>query len=153
MTLNDLENTMVVQMRNQLYLVITDCLPPNASENKDIVFLSRGGYMQGTSYTFNMLMNTDNELYREWDIMKVFKRVYSNFDQNHRAPYSLKHLESAINLDAVAYFNDEFVRFVNDWKMEISTKTYHLLRDYVHCKSKEVELKLNAPNQTESRTY
>lgn len=59
----------------------------------------------------------------------------------------------AINLDAVAYFNDEFVRFVNDWKMEISTKTYHLLRDYVHCKSKEVELKLNAPNQTESRTY
>lgn len=55
--------------------------------------------------------------------------------------------------DAVAYFNDEFVRFVNDWKMEISTKTYHLLRDYVHCKSKEVELKLNAPNQTESRTY
>lgn len=57
----------------------------------------------------------------------------------------------AINLDAVAYFNDEFVRFVNDWKMEISTKTYHLLR--VHCKSKEVELKLNAPNQTESRTY
>ena len=28
----------------------------------------------------------------------------------------------AINLDAVAYFNDEFVRFVNDWKMEISTK-------------------------------
>lgn len=30
---------------------------------------------------------------------------------------------------------------------------YHLLRDYVHCKSKEVELKLNAPNQTESRTY
>lgn len=57
----------------------------------------------------------------------------------------------AINLDAVAYFNDEFVRFVNDWKMEISTKTYHLLRDYVHCKSKE--LKLNAPNQTESRTY
>lgn len=103
MTLNDLENTMVVQMRNQqLYLVITDCLPPNASKNKDIVFLSRGGYMQGTSYTFNMLMNTDNELYREWDI---------------------------------------------------STKTYHLLRDYVHCKSKEVELKLNAPNQTESRTY
>lgn len=54
---------------------------------------------------------------------------------------------------SVAYFNDEFVRFVNDWKMEISTKTYHLLRDYVHCKSKEVELKLNAPNQTESRTY
>lgn len=53
---------MVVQMRNQqLYLVITDCLPPNASENKDIVFLSQGGYMQGTSYTFNMLMNTDNE--------------------------------------------------------------------------------------------
>lgn len=49
--------------------------------------------------------------------------------------------------------NDEFVRFVNDWKMEISTKTYHLLRDYVHCKSKEVELKLNAPSQTESRTY
>ena len=44
----------------------------------------------------------------------------------------------AINLDAVAYFNDEFVRFVNDWKMEISTKTYQLLRDYVHCKSKEV---------------
>lgn len=77
MTLNDLENTMVVQMRNQqLYLVITDCLPPNASK----------------------------------------------------------------------------VRFVNDWKMEISTKTYQLLRDYVHCKSKEVELKLNAPNQTESRT-
>lgn len=179
MTLNDLENTMVVQMRNQqLYLVITDCLPPNASKNKDIVFLSQGGYMQGTSYTFNMLMNTDDERYREWDIIKVFKRVYSNFDQNHRAPYSLKHLDSmldlvciwdrekdtcqeeivndndfAINLDAVAYFNDEFVRFVNDWKMEISTKTYHLLRDYVHCKSKEVELKLNAPNQTESRTY
>lgn len=52
----------------------------------------------------------------------------------------------------MAYFveaDDEFVRFVNDWKMEISTK----LRDYVHCKSKEVELKLNAPNQTESRTY
>lgn len=122
MTLNDLENTMVVQMRNQqLYLVITDCLPPNASKNKDIVFLSQGGYMQGTSYTFNMLMNTDDGF--------------------------------AINLDAVAYFNDEFVRFVNDWKMEISTKTYHLLRDYVHCKSKEVELKLNAPNQTESRTY
>lgn len=82
MTLNDLENTMVVQMRNQqLYLVITDCLPPNASKNKDIVFLS-----QGTSYTFNMLMNTDDERYREWDIMKVFKRVYDNFDQNHRAP-------------------------------------------------------------------
>lgn len=99
MTLNDLENTMVVQMRNQqLYLVITDCLPPNASKNKDIVFLSRGGYMQGTSYTFNMLINTDNELYREWDIMKVFKRVYSNFDQNHRAPYSLNHLESALDL-------------------------------------------------------
>ena len=56
----------------------------------------------------------------------------------------------AINLDAVAYFNDEFVRFVNDWKMVISTKTHHLLRDYDHCKS---ELKLNAPNQTESRTY
>ena len=56
----------------------------------------------------------------------------------------------------MAYFveaDDEFVRFVNDWKMEISTNTYHLLRDYVHCKSKEVELKLNAPNQTESRTY
>ena len=99
MTLNDLENTMVVQMRNQqLYLVITDCLPPNASENKDIVFLSQGGYMQGTSYTFNMLMNTDNELYREWDIMKVFKRVYSNFDQNHRAPHSLKHLDSMLDL-------------------------------------------------------
>lgn len=30
--------------------------------------------------------------------MKVFKRVYSNFDQNHRAPYSLKHLESALDL-------------------------------------------------------
>lgn len=89
MTLNDLENTMVVQMRNQqLYLVITDCLPPNASKNKDIVFLSRGGYMQGTLYTFNMLMNTDDERYREWDIMKVFKRVYDNFDQNHRAPHS-----------------------------------------------------------------
>lgn len=99
MTLNDLENTMVVQMRNQqLYLVITDCLPPNASKNKDIVFLSQGGYMQGTSYTFNMLMNTDNELNREWDIMKVFKRVYSNFDQNHRAPYSLKHLDSMLDL-------------------------------------------------------
>lgn len=28
-------------------LVITDCLPPNASKNKDIVFLSQGGYMQG----------------------------------------------------------------------------------------------------------
>lgn len=90
MTLNDLENTMVVQMRNQqLYLVITDCLPPNASENKDIVFLSQGGYMQGTSYTFNMLMNTDNDFVSEQD------------------EYS----------------------------------------------SKEVELKLNAPNQTESRTY
>lgn len=39
---------MVVQMRNQqLYLVITDCLPPNASKNKDIVFLGQGGYMQG----------------------------------------------------------------------------------------------------------
>ena len=102
MTLNDLENTMVVQMRNQqLYLVITDCLPPNASKNKDIVFLSQGGYMQGTSYTFNMLINTDDELCREWDIMKVFKRVYSNFDQNHRAPYSLKHLESALDLVCV----------------------------------------------------
>lgn len=99
MTLNDLENTMVVQMRNQqLYLVITDCLPPNASKNKDIVFLSRGGYMQGASYTFNMLMNTDDERYREWDIMKVFKRVYSNFDQNHRAPHSLKHLDSMLDL-------------------------------------------------------
>lgn len=149
MTLNDLENTMVVQMRNQqLYLVITDCLPPNASKNKDIVFLSRGGYMQGTSYTFNMLMNTDNELYREWDIMKVFKRVYSNFDQNHRAPYSLKHLESA--LDLVCIWDREKDACQEE---EISTKTYHLLRDYVHCKSKEVELKLNAPNQTESRTY
>lgn len=91
MTLNDLENTMVVQMRNQqLYLVITDCLPPNASENKDIVFLSRGGYMQSTSYTFNMLMNTDNELYREWDIMKVFKRVYSNFDQKSQSTLQFK---------------------------------------------------------------
>lgn len=90
MTLNDLENTMVVQMRNQqLYLVITDCLPPNASKNKDIVFLSQGGYMQGASYTFNMLMNTDDERYREWDIIKVFKRVYSNFDP----PHSLKHLD------------------------------------------------------------
>ena len=59
---------MVVQMRNQqLYLVITDCLPPNASKNKDIVFLSRGGYMQGTSYTFNMLINTDNELIVKMD--------------------------------------------------------------------------------------
>lgn len=99
MTLNDLENTMVVQMRNQqLYLVITDCLPPNASKNKDIVFLSQGGYMQGASYTFNMLMNTDDEYYREWDIMKVFKRVYSNLDQNHRAPHSLKHLDSMLDL-------------------------------------------------------
>ena len=76
---------MVVQMRNQqLYLVITDCLPPNASNNKDIVFLSQGGYMQGASYTFN--------------IMKVFKRVYDNFDQNHRAPHSLKHLNSMLDL-------------------------------------------------------
>lgn len=65
---------------------------------KDIVFLSQGGYMQGTSYTFNMLMNTDDERYREWDIMKVFKRVYSNFDQNHRAPYSLKHLDSMLDM-------------------------------------------------------
>lgn len=30
--------------------------------------------------------------------MKVFKRVYSNFDQNHRAPYSLKHLDSMLDL-------------------------------------------------------
>lgn len=34
----------------------------------------------------------------EWHIMKVFKRVYSNFDQNHRAPYSLKHLDSMLDL-------------------------------------------------------
>lgn len=26
----------------------------------------------------------------------------------------------AINLDAVAYFNDEFVRFVNDWNPVIT---------------------------------
>ena len=43
--------------------------------------------MQGA---FNMLMNTDDERYREWDIMKVFKRVYDNFDQNHRAPPQFK---------------------------------------------------------------
>lgn len=43
-------------------------------------------------------MNTDDELYREWDIIKVFKRVYSNFDQNHRAPHSLKHLDSMLDL-------------------------------------------------------
>ena len=55
---------MVVQMRNQqLYLVITDCLPPNASKNKDIVFLSQGGYNRCIIY-FNMLMNTDDERYR-----------------------------------------------------------------------------------------
>lgn len=60
----------------------------------------------------------------------------------------------AINLDAVAYFNDEFVRFVNDWKMEISTKNLSSTKRLCSLKNlKEVELKLNAPNQTESRTY
>lgn len=39
-------------------------------------------------------MNTDDERYREWDIMKVFKRVYSNFDP----PHSLKHLDSMLDL-------------------------------------------------------
>ncbi len=60
----------------------------------------------------------------------------------------------AINLDAVAYFNDEFVRFVNDWKMEISTKNLSSTKRLCSLQNlKEVELKLNAPNQTESRTY
>lgn len=59
----------------------------------------------------------------------------------------------AINLDAVAYFNDEFVRFVNDWKMEISTKTYHLLRDYISNKHTECPSQTNASDQTEGRTY
>lgn len=43
-------------------------------------------------------MNTDDERYREWDIIEVFKRVYSNFDQNHRASHSLKHLDSMLDL-------------------------------------------------------
>lgn len=130
MTLNDLENTMVVQMRNQqLYLVITDCLPPNASKNKDIVFLSQGGYMQGTSYTFNMLMTTDDERYREWDIIKVFKRVYSM-------------------LDLVCIWDRE-----KDACQEEIVNDNDFVSEQDEYSSKEVELKLNAPNQTESRTY
>lgn len=100
MTLNDLENTMVVRMRNEkLYLVLTDVRLPANGDDKYIIFAGEHGYMHSGCYTDNMRVK--NLAYEtsgsSWDIMEVYKRVYSSgvdFKRrdHHRGPNSIESL-------------------------------------------------------------
>lgn len=100
MTLNDLENTMVVRMRNEeLYLVLTDVRLPANGDDKYIIFAGERGYMHSGCYTDNMLVK--NQIHEiggsNWDIMEVYKRVYGNdvdFKRrdHHRGPNSIESL-------------------------------------------------------------
>ena len=98
MTLNDLENTMVVRMRNgDLYLVLTDVRLPANGDDKYTMFVSKRGFMHSGSYTNNMLVkNRVHEMGgSSWDITEVYKRVYGkdpDFRRRdyHRGPNSLE---------------------------------------------------------------
>lgn len=109
MTLNDLENTMVVRMRNkELYLVLTDVRLPAVGTDKYTIFASKTGYMHSGCYTNNMLVK--NQVYEEggsnWDIMEVYKRVYGmdadfRMHDPHRGPNSLETMLDPANLHRI----------------------------------------------------
>ncbi|UWG73567.1 MAG: hypothetical protein [Bacteriophage sp.] len=106
MTLNDLENTMVVRMRNkELYLVLTDVRLPVNGDDKYTMFVSKCGFMHSGCYTDNMLVK--NSVYEighsNWDIMEVYKRVYSKDvsfrrGDHHRGPNSIETMLDPDNL-------------------------------------------------------
>lgn len=60
-----------------------------------------------------------------------------------------------VNLEAIAYFNENGVVFVNGDKFayEKEGELHGLLRDYISKKHTECPSQTNASNQTEGRTY
>lgn len=75
MTLNDLENTMVVKLRNGgLYVVFTDVriFSDNCVDKVTTIFAAEDGYMDISSYAPDMTVKGSQ--YSEWDIVEVYKR-------------------------------------------------------------------------------
>lgn len=76
MTLNDLENTMVVKLRNGgLYVVLTDVriFCDKIVDEVTTIFAADNGYMNISSYAPDMTVKGSTN--SEWDIMEVYKRV------------------------------------------------------------------------------
>lgn len=95
MTLNDLENTMVVKLRNGgLYVVLTDVR----------IFAADNGYMNISSYAPDMTVKGSTN--SEWDIMEVYKRVYTDVEEKrkefpHTAPCGLRYLKDPKYLQSI----------------------------------------------------
>lgn len=99
MTLNDLENTMVVKLRNGgLYVVFTDVriFSANCIDKVTTILAAEDGYMNISSYAPDMTVKGSQ--YSEWDIVEVYKRVYTDIEEKrkkfpHTAPFGLRYLK------------------------------------------------------------
>lgn len=82
MTLNDLENTMVVKLRNGgLYVVLTDVriFCDKIVDKVTTIFAADNGYMDISSYAPDMTVKGSTN--SEWGIMEVYKRVYTDVEE------------------------------------------------------------------------
>lgn len=103
-------------MRNgELYLVLTDVRIPTVDTNKYTIFASKTGYMHSRCYNKYMLLkNQVCEVGNSaWDIMEVYKRVYSkdaDFIRNepHRGPVSIESSLDPENLYRIWSREEEF---------------------------------------------
>lgn len=85
MTLNDLENTMVVKLRNGgLYVVLTDVriFCDKIVDKVTTIFAADNGYMNISSYAPDMTVKGSTN--SEWDIMEVYKRVYTDVEEKRK---------------------------------------------------------------------
>ena len=85
MTLNDLENTMVVKLRNGgLYVVLTDVriFCDKIVDEVTTIFAADNGYMNISSYAPDMTVKGSTN--SEWDIMEVYKRVYTDVEEKRK---------------------------------------------------------------------
>lgn len=107
MTLNDLENTMVVKLRNGgLYVVFTDVriFSDNCVDKVTTIFAAEDGYMDISSYAPDMTVKGSQ--YSEWDIVEVYKRVYTYIEEKrkkfpHTAPFGLRYLKDPRYLQSI----------------------------------------------------
>ena len=107
MTLNDLENTMVVKLRNGgLYVVLTDVriFCDKIIDKVTTIFAADNGYMNISSYAPDMTVKGSTN--SEWDIMEVYKRVYTDVEEKrkefpHTAPCGLRYLKDPKYLQSI----------------------------------------------------
>lgn len=117
MTLNDLENTMVVKLRNGgLYVVLTDVriFCDKIVDKVTTIFAADNGYMNISSYAPDMTVKGSTN--SEWDIVEVYKRVYTDVEEKrkefpHTAPEPIDDIVQDETIKELDEFGSKEVTF------------------------------------------